>query len=146
MEQHRLISIFLFSLLCITHLLAGTSCSDESAKTRQIRAHSHVIEGIPHAIGLNHAERYCRHCHGVGLSGGKDLEPSCYTCHGKKWLDSDSNQVHAPTNHTNQYGHWFHDPNHGNAEASCSSCHGENLEGEINVGVPSCFLCHEKTW
>ena len=146
MENNKPISILSLTLLFTAIFFAGISCSEESAKSRQIRAHNTEFEGVPHAIGLNHAERYCQHCHGVGLIGGKKLEPSCYTCHGKNWTDSDPTRVHAPANHTHQHGLWFHDPNHSDAEANCSSCHGENLQGEPNVGVPSCFLCHDKKW
>lgn len=146
MQNRKPVLIYCFTLLCVASWLVGTSCSNESAKVTEIRAHNHIIEGVPHALGLNHAERYCQRCHGTGLIGGQDLEPSCYSCHGKNWQDSDPMNSFAPSSHTEQYELWFHDPNHVNAESNCSACHGSNLEGEASIGVPSCFLCHEQKW
>ena len=140
------LSIQINGLILFVMMLSilNLSCSSEKAEVRQIRAHLQPIEGVAHPAGLNHAERYCQGCHGSHLIGGSKLEPSCYTCHGKNWADSDATLVHAPASHTLQYGLWFHDPNHNNAGSVCSSCHGPNLEG--TSATPSCTLCHEKNW
>ena len=144
MHKKRLIPIYALTMLASAILLIKTSCSQEEAEIKEIRAHDQVLEGVPHAAGLNHAERYCQRCHGQGLVGGSNQEPNCYTCHGKNWLDSDPHQVYAPPSHTQQYSLWFHDPNHTDAEGNCSACHGDNLQG--TSVTPSCYLCHEKKW
>ena len=100
-----------------------TGCSKESAKPREIRAHTRVIKGVSHAEPAAKAERYCSHCHGTALQGGINAEPPCYTCHGKTWLDA-TPDVLAPTDHTIQNQGFHHLPGLFAPTENCTACHG----------------------
>ena len=80
--------------------------------------------------------------------GGSSGEPSCYQCHGKTWTDDSDDYAnsHAPGNHTQLNGRFYHDPAHANAELVCGACHGVTLEGEGESGSPPCLLCHTDRW
>lgn len=129
-------------------LLTLGACSREAAEPRAIRAHTAVKMGVPHAEPTGKAERYCATCHGADLRGGPAAEPSCYTCHGKTWPDGDGTQSPAPADHTAINKDYHHMPGLFSPEASCVSCHGASLEGDLTGGltVPGCNLCHAKLW
>src|SRR5688572_3927248 len=92
-------------------LALSWGCSSQSAKTREIRAHTRMIGGVAHAEPALRAERYCSHCHGQGLAGGeKTGVPSCFTCHGKNWIDGKVGDSTAPVDHTVVNGIYAHHP------------------------------------
>ena len=133
-------------LVLLFSFMGSTGCDDVPRSPRVVRGHDVNIDGIAHGLGFEHAERYCKGCHGLSLIGGSNLEPSCYTCHGKNWLDSSGEEIHAPLNHTVPLNDWFHDPGYKDPTTYCSSCHGANLEGDQSLDIPSCHLCHEQVW
>ncbi len=126
---------------------ALSACSKEPAEPREIRAHTRVIKGVSHAEPAAKAERYCSHCHGTALQGGTAGEPSCYTCHGKTWLDA-SAEVIAPADHTVANQGFHHLPGLFTPSESCVACHGSSLEGRVDAGLtfPGCNLCHGPLW
>jgi hypothetical protein len=136
--------------LALLGLAVTSSCSSEDAEPREIRAHTRVIEGVPHAEPAQRAERYCSHCHGVNLMGAqKGLEPSCYTCHGKNWLDDDPDKNWAPADHTLVNGErFYHHPDLMSPAMACNDCHGPSFEGQVTSVLmrPGCELCHERLW
>lgn len=126
------------------------SCSTQDAKPREIRGHNQVFSGIPHGIGASKAWHLCTECHGVSLMGGAKLEPSCYSCHGKNWLDEQNSESMVPADHTTvvkgQARDYRHHPNLSVPMGKCSACHGLSLEGDPQLQRPSCVLCHAQLW
>jgi hypothetical protein len=137
-------SALLLSVLFVFELVV--SCSNEDSPLRLISGHDQFYQGIGHPIGAARAERLCSSCHGKGLSGGKELQPSCYQCHGKNWLDSDPSLSLAPADHTESYGGYLHSKGSRQPAANCGECHGANLAGDVSKKRPSCFLCHKQIW
>ncbi len=127
-------------------LLGLYSCQDIEREPRRVRGHTVVLNGISHGIGLNHAPRYCHGCHGPELVGGMDLEPSCYTCHGRNWQDDNKETVHAPVDHNVSLGGWQHHPGYEDPHSNCTVCHSEELNGNSLLDIPSCYLCHDQNW
>jgi hypothetical protein len=131
-------------LIVITVVLfIATSCSDQEPRLRNIRAHTLNFDGVAHPNAASGAERYCSGCHGEGLVGGVNGEPSCYKCHGKKWYESSASQAPVATHTVNNLG-FMHHEDLNTPETTCVSCHGESLEGTSTN--PSCLLCHEQKW
>jgi len=65
-------------------LMAG--CSDGSTAPPDAPANHTVNKsGVWHSPGLTAPEGVCTTCHGADLRGGTEGQPSCYSCHGKKW-------------------------------------------------------------
>jgi hypothetical protein len=126
---------------------AWSSCSTEPAEPRQIPSHTLVNKGVSHAEPAVKAERYCARCHGTGLQGGVAGEPSCYSCHGKNWLD-ESTAYEGPADHTIQNLGYYHKPGLFEPAAHCAECHGAELAGDLSNGLtrPGCTLCHTKLW
>lgn len=102
----------------------------------------------PHTVNLGgvlHAPNYCNPvqncvgCHGADLRGGKNGEPSCYSCHADLWNNADCGQ----NTHTVNLGGVFHAPNYCRPYQNCTSCHGSSLHGGTN-GAPSCLQCHDQ--
>ena len=122
------------------------SCSDEKSTPREIRGHEQIYDGVAHGLMANRGERYCQLCHGVKLIGGTNLEPSCYQCHGKLWIDDDPEFSIAPTDHTVLSGKWNHHPNLLNPVGTCDQCHGTDLKGNVTDQRSSCYLCHDQKW
>jgi hypothetical protein len=156
---------FLYLVLCISLTLPLLwQCSKDEAPTRDIRAHLTSHGGVMHGFPASLAPRYCSGCHGLSLTGGKGLEPSCYSCHGQRWDAIDGTLVRAPSDHDTAkmlpfttysavkgtaYGVTYsHHPSLKTPEGTCTSCHGADLFGSSDGGltVPSCFLCHAKRW
>jgi cytochrome c553 len=65
--------------------LTALACSDSTAPADAPANHTVNRDGRWHAPGLNQPEGVCTACHGADLRGGTDGQPSCYSCHGKKW-------------------------------------------------------------
>lgn len=131
----------------IVAVVIAFSCSLEEGPTAEIRAHTINHAGVVHPIGLQRANRYCKECHGENLNGGANGEPSCYRCHGENWIDSDPDQNFAPEDHTAlQGGRYYHDPSLFAPAGSCTSCHGDALQGSSTGQNPSCYLCHDQRW
>lgn len=138
--------------------LTFQSCSSQPPTARIIAGHTQNFAGVPHGVPATRAEHYCSYCHGLGLAGGANAEPSCYTCHGKTWSDSKSAYLDtaAPATHTvnnAKAGRSFlHHPDLITNTSTCatSACHGEGLGGvELKAeGVlrPGCELCHGRLW
>jgi len=51
----------------------------------------------------------------------------------------------SPEGHTVNEDGIAHMTGHGDPEANCVSCHGDDLRGGTN-GEPSCFSCHGQEW
>jgi len=136
---------YLRFVLCMMSAVAFlTSCSDgKDEKRRDIRAHDVFYDGVGHPIASSRAEHYCKECHGEQLSGGKDLIPSCYQCHGKNWSDTDPDQGAAPADHTVLNGSFLHHPSLKSPAGTCDGCHGSDLKGDSVAKRPSCYLCHD---
>jgi hypothetical protein len=66
-------------------LPAACSDSDPALPSDVPATHTVVKDGVRHAPGLQNATQSCTSCHGADLRGGSGGQPSCYTCHGKKW-------------------------------------------------------------
>ena len=64
---------------------AGIGCSDTTVPADAPEGHTVMKDGAAHKPGLNDPQTNCVACHGATLEGGADGEPSCFTCHGKKW-------------------------------------------------------------
>jgi len=71
--------------LCAALTVASIACSDSTAPADAPANHTVNMEGQWHAPGLQSPEGACTTCHGADLRGGMDGQPSCYSCHGKKW-------------------------------------------------------------
>lgn len=133
--------------------LAASSCSSEEPEPRLIRAHTTIRDGVPHAEPHLRSERFCSECHGVGLAGGSAMEPSCYQCHGKTWVEDGAALVAAPADHTvahtGKNGVYLHAPGLMTPDASCASCHVIDPAAPQPGGLkdlPSCQLCHTPLW
>ncbi len=123
-----------------------SSCSLEDKAIRSLRGHTISKQGIAHGASALHAERYCQHCHGVRLMGGREAQPSCYQCHGQRWIVADSDFVFAPSSHTLELGGYRHHDGLDQVATTCTACHGGDLLGLGDDGPPSCYLCHEQVW
>lgn len=131
-------------VLCFIPVLAA--CSLEPAGLRNIRAHTSDHHGVAHGEPVRKAARYCQHCHGLQLAGGDQGEPSCFQCHGMRWLDLPPELSFAPADHTIAHGGFRHHPGYAAPLATCTQCHGEDLQGQVDEGTPSCYLCHDQKW
>ena len=63
----------------------GDDDDDLSGPSNAPSDHTVVQDGVRHAAGLRDPLSNCAGCHGADLRGGDDGQPSCYSCHGKKW-------------------------------------------------------------
>ena len=72
--------------LCAALTVASIACSDSTAPADAPANHTVNMEGQWHAPGLQSPQGVCTTCHGADLRGGTDGQPSCYSCHGKKWI------------------------------------------------------------
>ncbi len=134
-----------YRLILIFFLMLGCSTDKKEPPIVQ-RAHDQNIKGILHAAPYHRAERFCSQCHGAGLVGGSQLQPSCYTCHGKTWLDRVFLDQRFPSSHVEIKGGYAHGAGFQSPTLNCASCHGSELQGAGASGPPSCLLCHEKLW
>lgn len=127
-------------------IVASLGCTTEDSEIRAIRAHDSDYGGVAHAQPAFKAERHCQRCHGVGLKGGEDFIPSCFSCHGRNWLDEEPELSLAPATHTILQEKWRHHPGLLNPTAECVACHGDLLQGTGENGSPGCLLCHDTLW
>ncbi len=67
--------------------LALLACSDSGTGPvgDAPQGHTVVRGGVAHAPGLTTPVQSCATCHGADLRGGSAGQPSCYSCHAKKW-------------------------------------------------------------
>ena len=92
---------------------------------------------------MDRANRYCSYCHGLNLDGGSQGEPSCFQCHGRRWVDRDPELVLAPADHTElRGGRYYHQVGLQTPVGTCDNCHGSDLTGNGTDDTPSCYLCH----
>jgi hypothetical protein len=68
-------------------VVAFTACSDDDIAGSGNAPADHTISksGAMHKPGLDDPVVNCTACHGANLMGGPSGQPSCFTCHGKKW-------------------------------------------------------------
>ena len=66
-------------------VLAAACSSSSTAPADAPEGHTVRKGGAYHAPGLNDPMTSCTNCHGADLTGGAQGQPSCFTCHGKKW-------------------------------------------------------------
>ena len=136
----------LYFLYFVTVMVMSGCSVEKKEPSRLLRIHDQKIKGVAHATHYYRGERFCSSCHGNGLAGGSRLEPSCYTCHGKAWLDSSFLDTRSPSSHTEVKGGFSHAAGFMSPEDNCASCHGLSLQGTGASGPPPCLLCHEKLW
>jgi len=68
-------------------VVAFTACSDDDIVGSGNAPADHTISksGAMHRPGLDNPVANCTACHGADLMGGPNGQPSCFTCHGKRW-------------------------------------------------------------
>jgi hypothetical protein len=135
-------------LFLATTVGMALGCSEQRQAPREIRGHTLLFNQIPHGVPAARGQRYCSYCHGQSLQGGREFEPSCYTCHGKNWRDSSSLVSLAPADHTESFSGFRHHPHLNSNVKTCEECHGEDLKGVFSSGLnrPNCLLCHGPLW
>ena len=116
--------------------------------------HSDNVGGFFHAPGRTTPySSWCTICHGNSLEG--DLNsgaPSCTACHGQLWTETTppsggGGSSNLPSNHTVDVSGYFHAPGRSTPYSSwCTACHGDALEGNFDLGAPSCTACHAQLW
>jgi hypothetical protein len=86
MDRRKTCSRTLAILLALCIGGAAAACSDDDG-TGPENTGTHTVSkgGVAHAPGLNDPAQNCATCHGADLRGGANGEPSCFSCHGKKW-------------------------------------------------------------
>ncbi|UCF20328.1 MAG: hypothetical protein JSU87_02655 [Gemmatimonadota bacterium] len=82
MKAHERITV----LACFV-LVAALACGDgdSTAPDNAPAGHTVIQDGVAHRPGLNDPTQECVACHGADLRGGENGEPSCFSCHGRKW-------------------------------------------------------------
>ncbi|WP_455208507.1 hypothetical protein [Kaarinaea lacus] len=115
--------------------------------------HTDNVSGFLHAAGKTTPySSWCTACHGSALEGDLNTgAPSCTACHGQVWTEAPpsggGSSSNPPSNHTNNVGGFFHAPGNQTPYSSwCTVCHGDNLQGDLNSGAPSCTACHGQVW
>ena len=115
--------------------------------------HTNNIGGYFHAPGNNTPfSSWCTVCHGANLQGDLDSgAPSCTACHGQLWTEttppSGGGSSNPPSNHTDSQSGFLHAPGKQTPYSSwCTACHGSSLQGNLDLGAPSCTACHSQVW
>ncbi len=72
-------------ILLLAAALPLAVCSDSAAPADAPPGHTVIRDGVAHAPGLADPEAHCTACHGADLAGGSGGQPSCFSCHGRKW-------------------------------------------------------------
>ena len=62
-----------------------SACGRATEPSGSPPGHTETHGGVGHGVGARQATTQCVSCHGATLQGGANGEPSCYSCHGKKW-------------------------------------------------------------
>ncbi|MDT8446554.1 MAG: hypothetical protein RRB13_06605 [bacterium] len=88
------------------------------------------------SLGMYQPTTNCADCHGSDLKGGVTA-PSCYTCHGARWLFS--SYAHDVSKGGKKHGAALNSP-----VGTCDACHGSDLKGSTDA--PSCYSCHGARW
>ncbi|MGD8937888.1 MAG: hypothetical protein PVJ72_00820 [Gammaproteobacteria bacterium] len=114
--------------------------------------HTNNVSGFFHAPGNQTPySSWCTACHGDALQGNLDLgAPSCTACHGQVWTETappSGGSSNPPSNHTNSISGFLHAPGNQTPYSSwCTACHGDALQGNLDLGAPSCTACHSEVW
>ena len=73
-------------ILVLATASSMTACSSSSTAPADAPEGHTIMKGsAAHAPGLNNPTVSCTQCHGADLRGGTAGQPSCFSCHGKKW-------------------------------------------------------------
>lgn len=73
-------------LLLLGVVLGAAACADSVTAPENVPADHTVRQGRAfHRSGLSNPTVNCTSCHGADLRGGTNGEPSCFSCHGRKW-------------------------------------------------------------
>lgn len=72
-------------VLAVAVLLAACGGDTAGPSANAPADHTERHGGVSHGVGARQAATGCVGCHGATLQGGVNGEPSCYSCHGKKW-------------------------------------------------------------
>jgi len=166
-NSNRIFPSTLFYLTFVV-LFAVTGCFDSStedntnnnptpsSKTDSTLPANHTIDvnGVPHAAGrFTPYSAWCTACHGSALQGDIDSGvPACNACHGQLWTETappsgGGGASNAPSNHTEDVSGFMHAPGRDTPFSNwCTACHGADLQGNLNVGAPSCTTCHDALW
>ena len=113
--------------------------------------HTDNVNNFLHAPGKDTPyTSWCTACHGTDLTG--DIGPSCTTCHDPVWSETTppgggGSTSNPPSNHTDNVNGFLHAAGKDTPYSNwCTACHGSALEGDINLGAPSCTTCHDQVW
>ena len=112
--------------------------------------HTDNVQGFLHAAGKDTPfTHWCTVCHGPDLGGNLDTgAPSCTTCHGQLWTENappsgGGSTSNPPSNHTDDVNGFLHAIGKDTPYSNwCTACHGAALEGNLDLGAPSCTTCH----
>lgn len=76
-----------FAALLLTCACLGLGACEDDPTLPEDAPPGHTIneDGVAHRPGLSDPETNCVACHGADLGGGASGEPSCFSCHGRKW-------------------------------------------------------------
>ena len=74
-----------WAALATVLLLAACGGGATGPSSNVPASHTERHGGVAHGVGARQAATQCVSCHGATLQGGTNGEPSCYSCHGKKW-------------------------------------------------------------
>lgn len=82
MEKLKTVTIAFLVLLSI---FLAVGCESDKVPSDAPEGHTTMKDGVAHKPGLGNPATNCVACHGASLDGGEDGEPSCFSCHGRKW-------------------------------------------------------------
>lgn len=74
-----------WTALAVALLLSACGGDATEPSSNVPASHTERHGGVAHGVGARQATTGCISCHGATLQGGANGEPSCYSCHGKKW-------------------------------------------------------------
>lgn len=96
-------------------------------------------EGHGQYVLQQNSKEECRTCHGADLSGGKNGEPSCTSCHASYPHAENWYEAGAP-----EQAHGLFVQSDATTGCATSHCHGENLQPVAGTTQgPGCVSCHE---
>ena len=139
----RAVTAFIIFIICLT-ILSGCNISYEDAPDnirtgihRSLPPFTNIYHGDYFRFPVNNCDE--PQCHGAVLSGGNSGAPSCYSCHGDRWM------IFYDT-HTLEIGGYFHQKDLNSVSSLISGCGGDNCHGAILEGVTGkgyrCKDCH----
>lgn len=113
--------------------------------------HTVNVSGFLHAPGrFSPYSSWCTACHGPALEGDWNRgAPSCTACHGQVWTEpapAGGGGI-PPSNHTDNVFGFLHAAGKTTPYSNwCTACHGATLQGNLDLGAPSCTACHGQVW